>query len=206
MKKVSFFIGLVTLLCTAFTAPAQVTVSINISSQPVWGPVGYDYVEYYYIPDAEVYYYVPTHQFFYFNNKRWVTVYSLPSRYSSINLYTVHKVVVNEPKPYLHHDIYKVKYASFKGKKGQAIIRDSHDEKYFIVKGHPEHAKYKAAKSKGNGAPAKTQPSQYKSKTNAPQKVNPGNGGGPAKGNGGGQRKGGGGGKAGHGGGHGGKK
>jgi hypothetical protein len=29
------------------TSKAQVSVNINIGVQPEWGPVGYDYVEYY---------------------------------------------------------------------------------------------------------------------------------------------------------------
>jgi hypothetical protein len=53
------------MICTP--ASAQVRVNINIGSQPVWGPVGYDHVDYYYLPDIETYYYVPTRQFVYFN-------------------------------------------------------------------------------------------------------------------------------------------
>ena len=53
-------------------ASAQVNVNINIGAQPVWGPVGYDYVEYYYMPGIESYYYVPTRQFIYLTNGRWI--------------------------------------------------------------------------------------------------------------------------------------
>lgn len=40
-------------------AKAQVSLNINIGSQPVWGPTGYDHVDYYYFPDIDAYYYVP---------------------------------------------------------------------------------------------------------------------------------------------------
>ena len=65
MKK--FFLVLLVAIGSIISKPAsaQVSVSINIGSQPTWGPVGYDYVEYYYLPDIETYYYVPRRQFVY---------------------------------------------------------------------------------------------------------------------------------------------
>ena len=53
------------------TVPAQVSVYVNIGVQPLWGPVGYDYVEYYYLPEIECYYYVPRRQYVYLSNGRW---------------------------------------------------------------------------------------------------------------------------------------
>ena len=50
---------------------AQIDVNINLGSQPVWGPTGYDYVEYYYLPDIEVYYSVPKNRFYYYENNKW---------------------------------------------------------------------------------------------------------------------------------------
>lgn len=143
-------------------AHTQVSVNINIGAQPVWGPVGYDYVDYYYMPDIEVYYYVPTHQFVYPTNGRWIFATSLPLRYRTYNIYSGYKVVINEPRPYLHFVTHKVKYAKYKGNNGrQVIIRNSNNPKYYVVKGHP---KYKAggartvvtSKSKGNTTVAKS--------------------------------------------------
>jgi len=119
---------------------AQVNVNINIGSQPTWGPVGYDYVEYYYLPDIEVYYYVPRRQFVYLSNGKWIFVSSLPSRYRSYNLYSGYKVVINQPRPYLYFSTHKVKYAKYKGNNSrQVIIRNSNDPKYYVVKGHPKY-------------------------------------------------------------------
>jgi hypothetical protein len=136
---------------------AQVNVNVNIGAQPLWGPAGYDVVDYYYLPDLQMYYYVPSHQFIYLNGSNWVFVRNLPARYRGYDLYSGYKVVINEPKPYLHFDAHKVKYANYKGAKGkQVIIRDSKDPKYYVVKGHPGKARghYKAAggnkASKGN--------------------------------------------------------
>ena len=140
MKKL--FLILLVAAGSVFSKPAtaQVSVSINIGSQPTWGPVGYDYVDYYYLPDIETYYYVPRHQFVYLSNGKWIFATSLPSRYSYYNLYSGYKVVINEPRPYLHFTTHRVTYAKYKGNNGrQVIIRNSNDPKYYVVKGHPKY-------------------------------------------------------------------
>ena len=43
-------------------AKAQINLHININQQPVWGPTGYDHVDYYYLPDINAYYNVPSRQ------------------------------------------------------------------------------------------------------------------------------------------------
>lgn len=65
MRKLILLIVLCT--CGLFSQPttAQVSFRANISIQPIWGPVGYDHVEYYYLPEVEAYYYVPTHMYFF---------------------------------------------------------------------------------------------------------------------------------------------
>jgi hypothetical protein len=120
-------------------AQVRVNVNFNVSSQPVWGPTGYDYVEYYYLPDVEAYYYVPTHQFIYMNNHRWVFASSLPGRYRNYDLNNGYKVVVNEPKAYRHFNEHKTKYSNFRGNRSQTIIRNSNDPKYYVVRGHPKY-------------------------------------------------------------------
>lgn len=64
-----FAVIAVVLLIGAINVPAKaeadVSISFNVDRQPVWGPTGYDYVEYYYFPDMDVYYYVPGHRYYY---------------------------------------------------------------------------------------------------------------------------------------------
>jgi len=149
MKK--FFLVLLVAVGSIISKPAtaQVSINVNIGAQPTWGPVGYDYVEYYYLPDIEVYYYVPRRQFVYLSNGRWIFVTSLPSRYRSYNLYSGYKVVINQSRPYLNFKTHKVTYAKYKGNNGrQVIIRNSNDPKYYVVKGHP---KYNGGGNKNNG-------------------------------------------------------
>jgi hypothetical protein len=170
MKHVLAIMALVTVFASAAApARAQVSVNVNIGVQPLWGPVGYDVVEYYYLPDVQAYYYVPNRQFIYLQGNHWVFTNSLPPRYRGYNLYNGYKVVINDPKPYLHFADHRVKYGKYKGwKNKQVIIRDSRDPKYFVVKGHP-----------GNGN------NKIKVKDGGPHP-----GGGPGKGHGGGHGKG----------------
>lgn len=132
MKKLIFTAALLVSCISIQVANAQIgfRINLNIGSQPDWGPVGYDHADYYYMPDVDAYYDVPAHQYVYFENNVWVHRASLPARYSNYNLYNGYKVVVNRPNPWLRNTYYRNTYASYRGRRGQAIIRDSRDAKY----------------------------------------------------------------------------
>ena len=129
----------VVLLSSAAVAQLRINLGFNVDRQPIWGPVGYDHAEYYYLPDIEAYYNVPQHRFYYNEGGRWVGRSSLPSRFGKVDLYHAHKVVMNEKEPWTNHSTYKDKYASYKGQHDQQPIRDSKDPKYFVNKNHPQH-------------------------------------------------------------------
>lgn len=131
MKKILLAITLLLALAFQNNANAQFSLSINIGAQPSWGPVGYDHVEYYYMPDIQCYYYVPGHQFIYLNGTHWIFSNSLPPRYRGYDLYHSQKVVLNEPQAYLHYREHRTAYSNFRGHPtNQEFIRDSHDERY----------------------------------------------------------------------------
>ncbi|GEP91576.1 hypothetical protein SAMN05660909_03662 [Chitinophaga terrae (ex Kim and Jung 2007)] len=131
MKKTTFLLGVLLLFGWSVNQSfAQVSVNINIGSQPAWGPVGYDYAQYYYMPDIDAYYSIPKRQFIYLDGGRWVFARSLPSHYH-YDLDRGYKVVINDRDPWLRNDVYRVKYSNYKGWYGkQTIIRDSRDPKY----------------------------------------------------------------------------
>ncbi|MES2778384.1 MAG: hypothetical protein V4651_00670 [Bacteroidota bacterium] len=119
------------ILSLSIPLATKAQVNININLQPAWGPVGYDYVEYYYLPEYEVYYYVPSHRFVYLDGGRWVFGASLPSRYGIIDYYSTYKVVINKPRAYHGFYNHRVHYAKYKhGGHSQIIIRDDHSPKY----------------------------------------------------------------------------
>jgi len=141
MKKLLFVFTLTLggLFIQQASAQFRINLQANIGSQPVWGPTGYDHVEYYYLPDIDVYYYVPNHQYIYMDRGQWRFSNALPSRYSNYDFYNSYKVVINDRKPYLNSAQYREKYSQYRGNHDQQVIRNSHENKYFQNKDHPEH-------------------------------------------------------------------
>jgi hypothetical protein len=142
MRYIIMLIAAFCLLGTPSASNAQVNVNVNLGIQPVWGPVGYDYVENYYFPDLDIYYNVPQHVYYYYKNGIWVSRRHLPHHFRSYDIFTLYKIVINEPNPWMRHSIYRDKYSSYRGRHDQQFIRDSHDERYFVIKDHPEHQKW----------------------------------------------------------------
>lgn len=150
MKKYFLLASLILAALIPLKLSAQINVNVNLGAQPLWGPVGYDRAQYYYMPDIETYYNVPKKQFVYLNNNNWVFASTPPSRYSNYNLYNGYKVVLNTPQPYLNFKNDKVKYAKFKGAKGQPSIKYSKNPKYsqaVQVKNGVSHGQPKKANS-----------------------------------------------------------
>lgn len=136
-------------------AQLRVHVNLNLGTQPGWGPAGYDYAEYYYMPDIDVYYCVPQRQFVYLDGGRWQFAYELPARYRNYNLYNGYKVVINEPRPYLRDDMYRERYGGYRGWPGsQANYRDYgryHDEDDHDRGWHAEHGWNQEDYDRGHG-------------------------------------------------------
>ncbi|UKT65280.1 hypothetical protein [Pedobacter mucosus] len=113
MKKlliISAVIGIVAL--TANQSKAQVSLNVNIETQPTWVPSGYQRVNYYYLPEVQSYYSVPTRQFVYLNGNRWTRSKYLPTRYRGYNLNHGRKVVVYGNNPYRSYNTHRVRYAN----------------------------------------------------------------------------------------------
>lgn len=153
MKKLFFLTALTIASFFIQSANAQLRINIraNIGSQPVWGPSGYDYASYYYLPDIDVFYNVSRRQYVYQQRGRWIFSASLPMRYRSYNLYTGYKVVVNDDRPYRNAAMYRNKYAGYRNQHDQENIRNSRDKKYYQIKGHPEHNNWQKNRNRRRG-------------------------------------------------------
>ncbi|MES2454211.1 MAG: hypothetical protein V4594_01665 [Bacteroidota bacterium] len=156
MKKLVFIILVAIAALSSNKVAAQVSVNVNIGSQPLWGPTGYDHVDYYYLPEIESYYYVPDNQFIYLTNGNWVRSNGVSPRYVGYNLYRGYKVVINSPEPYRYFSTHKLKYAKYKTVHTQPAIKYSKNTKYYVVKGHPgnsgkAHFKNASYSPKSNG-------------------------------------------------------
>lgn len=121
-------------------AKAQVSLQINIGSQPNWGPRGYDYVDYYYLPEVESYYHVPTRQFVYLERNRWVHRKSLPKHYRNYDLHHGRKVVINQPRPYLQHRVYQSNYSSSTMRYSEGRRKEYRPS--YKYKGYDKHQKH----------------------------------------------------------------
>lgn len=133
MKKfIATFALLISIASLYNNAEAQnINVNINIGNQPAWGPIGYDYAGYYYFPDIDVYYNVNTGFYNYFDRGRWVSARYLPYAYANYDLYGLYKVVLNVNTPWLYNNIHRRDYARYRGYRGQVVIRDSRDTRYY---------------------------------------------------------------------------
>lgn len=153
MKKMKKILLTLTFLLSAFCykVKAQIGVNINIGSQPLWGPVGYDYVNYYYLPDLGVYYDVPRGLFVYFGFGRWNFAPALPASYGRYDLDHCYKVVINDRNPWMRNNYYRNHYASYIGRY-QSIIRDSHDNRYFVTRPDYAYGRYSDRRFDGYGS------------------------------------------------------
>lgn len=140
MKKI-LLISAILISAVCYKTEAQVSLSLNIGSQPLWGPVGYNYVNYYYLPDLGVYYDVPRGLFVYFDFGRWNFASALPARFGHYDLYNSYKVVINDRNPWIRNNYYYSHYSSYRGHY-QPIIRDSHDNRYFAGREGNDHVQY----------------------------------------------------------------
>lgn len=116
---------------------SQVSVNVNIGVPPLWGPVGYSNVEYYYLPDIEVYYDIRASQFIYFSGGKWCRSRYLPRPYRNYDLYNGYKVVLRDyhgSHPYYHFKNHKVKY--FKGYKDNYQKTIGKNPHYYENKGN----------------------------------------------------------------------
>lgn len=123
MKKLLMSMLFAVAIFSVTSLEAQVKLNVNVADQPQWGPAGYDYAEYYYMPDIETYYYVPRKEFVYFNDNKWQFSPNLPQRHSNYDLYTGHKVVFKSPNAYKNFKTHKVSYAKYKNHKGQVTLK-----------------------------------------------------------------------------------
>ena len=123
------------------TAQAQINVNINIGNQPLWGPAGYEFARFYYIPEIDVYYNVANRKYTYFHGNRWVTKSKLPSRYRNFDIYRTYKVVINDDSPWRFHERNRRSYGRYANNRSQVIIRDAR-KKAQHMNHHRDHRNY----------------------------------------------------------------
>ncbi len=175
-------------------AKSQVSVNVNIGSPPLWGPVGYTEVRYYYLPDVEAYYDVHSSMFIYFGDGVWIHRNHLPSRFHNYDLYGGYKVVMSDyhgNAPYTHFKHHKSKY--YKGYRGgsQKTIGNKPGKSYSNKNTNNGGQKNAGKKQNSNTDMKKNNNVQYGGGDGGKHGGGSGNkgGGGSNKGGGGGKKK-----------------
>ena len=133
MKKLIFVLGLGLIIgmVNINNIDAQIHVSINIDIQPAWGPSGYNYAEYYYLPEIDVYYNVIDQRFYYYNRGRWISSPFLPMAYSHYDFYSLYKVVLNGVhNPWNYNKRHTSLYAEYRYNYVQVPIYYMNDSRY----------------------------------------------------------------------------
>jgi hypothetical protein len=151
MKNKILFAAIVFTTIYSYNANAQVNVQCNVNFQPAWGPSGYDNAAYYYIPDIDAYYDVAAQDYVYMDNGNWVTSAYLPERYSNCDLYSVHKVVINEPRPWLRYNTYRNEYGGYRGRHDQVAIRDYREQRNYQPERYVYSNRYEGVRQVWNG-------------------------------------------------------
>ncbi len=145
MKTIKLLIITIIILLAGSTQ-AQVSINVNIGSPPQWGPVGYNDVSYYYLPDVESYYDVRASMFIYFSGGVWVHRSYLPGRYRNYDLYSGYKVVMKDyrgNRPYDHFKEHKSKYKRGYHDHAQKTIGERPAKGNLRGKMHSEDRSYK---------------------------------------------------------------
>lgn len=179
MKKIILTLALGLIVSLTAVQAQNLNVSINIGSQPAWGPVGYDYVDYYYMPDINCYYGVNTGMYVFLNGGRWVTAPYLPDYYRRYDFYNLYKVVLVGPDPWLYNNRHRHDYARFVGRPPQPMIRYSNDRRYAHSRRN-EHLWYNNhGKPNNHGRPGNNQPNNNRPNNNRPNNNRPNDNGRP---------------------------
>ncbi|MDR2774994.1 MAG: hypothetical protein LBC19_09705 [Tannerella sp.] len=137
MRKLMFILGfgLMIGMVNVHRAEAQVHVGINIDIQPAWGPSGYNYAEFYYIPELNIYYDVINRLFYYYDKRRWISAPYLPVIYNTYDFYSLYKVVFNNIRyPWKYNLRHRNIYAKYRHNYVQVPI-------FYMNEGRYHHAR-----------------------------------------------------------------
>lgn len=124
MKRFFLMVSMIAAGALMQPAAAQVRIHVNIDLQPSWGPAGYDYAEYYYLPAMDMYYFIPSREYIYLHRGRWVRTTYVPVHYRHVDFYRTYKVVINDRDPFRYHHRHRTQYARYRHHYDQPVWRD----------------------------------------------------------------------------------
>lgn len=152
MKKLIVLSALVLGGLSYQSASAQISfhVGINLTPRPVYvepAPV-YNDADYYYLPDVEAYYSVNQNRYYYQDGGSWISAAYLPGRYHDYDWRHANHYAVNEPRPYMHNDVYRARYGGFEGRRDWNN-RDEHNVRAYANNDRFNHEQYRGNNNRG---------------------------------------------------------
>jgi hypothetical protein len=120
MKKIfrNAFMAIVLIALFSGINGCYPVASVSVGEQysnPDWAPAYYPGVRYYYLPDIETYYDLSNQDFVYLDDGQWLFSNTLPSMYSSYDLYNGYEIALNVGvyQPWMHHHFYLSNYPRY---------------------------------------------------------------------------------------------
>ena len=131
MKKTLLMMIFLAMIGASQLNAQNIQININLDRQPAWGPSGYDYAQYYYIPDLNIYYDVMNALFYYLQGGEWVPNRYLPDRYRRYDLYSLYKIVINDvDQPWMSNRMHRRDFREYRNDRTQMPIRFDEDSRY----------------------------------------------------------------------------
>ncbi|EIA08348.1 hypothetical protein [Flavobacterium frigoris] len=101
------------ILLVSSTSNAQLSISLNIGTAPVYHNSANVTVGYYYMPDIQSYYDVRANQYIYLERGNWKRSRTLPNQYRRYDINNGYKVALNDyrgNRPYTNYNNDKTRY------------------------------------------------------------------------------------------------
>lgn len=135
MKRISFIMLVAFIMLMGInTSKAQVSVSLNIGSPPVWAPPVYAHtIRYYYIPEVDCYYDAVRAGYYYNSGPRWVFSAYLPGAYRDYDIASCHHVAVNYygSQPYTYFSSRRYGYVQRYHSRPEREYRPEYEERHW---------------------------------------------------------------------------
>ena len=147
MKKLMVLSAIVLSGLTYQSASAQISFhfGVNLTPRPVYvepAPV-YNDAAYYYLPDVGAYYSVNEGCYYYQDGDSWVSAAYLPGAYRNYDWVHARRFAINQPRPYMHNDVYRSRYNGFEGRRDWGY-RDNHfQQRTYAERGQFENNPYR---------------------------------------------------------------
>lgn len=114
------------ILLVSSTSNAQISISLNIGTPPVYHNSGNVVVDYYYLPDIQSYYDARANVYVYLERGNWTRSRNLPNQYRNYDAQNCYKVALNDyhgNQPYKNFNNDRTRYyVGYRGENQKQVV------------------------------------------------------------------------------------